>query len=83
MEGLDKYSKEAPLCASYTVQSDSSGSFITGKVGIRTSLKQTSALREENTLELRETMRTVSRADSAFQGKQLKILKSLSCKSAQ
>ena len=73
MAGLDKYSKEAPLRASYTVQSYSNGSFITGKVGIRASLKQTSALREENILELRETMRTVSHADDAFQGKQFKI----------
>lgn len=73
IEGLDKYSKEAPLCASYTVQSDSSGRFITGKVGIRASLKQTSTLRQENSLELRETMRTGSHADRSFQGKKLKI----------
>lgn len=73
MGGLDEYSEGAPLDASYTVQGYSNGSSITGKVGTRASLKQTSTLREENILELRETVRTVRHADGAFQGKQFKI----------
>lgn len=63
---FDEYNKGAPLCASCTSESYGDGSFITGKVGIRASLKQIPPMREENIF---DDSSWRSRADGAFQEK--------------